>query len=82
MAHGNLKMYEAEHLRLARRPRFMAYALLAMDSSQVLRERALAAMAARPGLFEGLLAMHVGAARPLPFAKNCLALGWRMLAAL
>jgi len=50
-----------------------------MDRWPRVRRRALPAMAAHPYLFQGLLAMHTGSARPLDFAGNCLALGWRML---
>jgi flavin-dependent dehydrogenase len=76
---GDLARYESAHRRLAVRPRFMADFMLTMDRRRGLRERALPALAARPDLFRGLLAMHVGAARPADFAANCLALGWRML---
>ena len=77
----NLSLYEAAHRRLAIRPRFMADFMLTMDRWRWLRKRALASLAARPELFEGLLAMHVGVARPGDFAANCLSLGWRMLTA-
>jgi flavin-dependent dehydrogenase len=79
---GDLPRYESAHRRLARRPRFMADFMLTMDRQAWLRKRALPALASRPELFRGLLAMHVGAARPADFAANCLALGWRMLTSL
>jgi flavin-dependent dehydrogenase len=75
----NLAGYESAHRRLAARPRFMAALLLTMDRWPLVQRRALPAMASHPHLFQGLLAMHTGAARPLDFAGNCLALGWRML---
>jgi flavin-dependent dehydrogenase len=80
---GNLNLYESAHRRLSARPRFMADLMLTMDRSPWLRARALAALAARPDLFDGLLAMHVGAARRMDFAATCLSLGcatgWKML---
>jgi flavin-dependent dehydrogenase len=75
---GDLGRYEAAHRRLAMRPRFMADFTLTMGS-RALRRRALPAMASRPEVFGGLLAMHVGAGRPADFAAQCLRLGWRML---
>lgn len=75
----NLALYEKEHRRLSVRPRFMADFMLMMDRSQWLRGRALPALSAHPELFRGLLAMHVGMARPAEFAANCVALGFRML---
>jgi flavin-dependent dehydrogenase len=79
MASGNLALYESAHRSLGFRPRFMAELMLAMDRWRPLRKRALHALASHPELFEGLLAMHVGAARPVDFATNCIALGWNML---
>jgi menaquinone-9 beta-reductase len=76
---GDLARYESAHRRLGARPRFMADFMLTMDRRRWLRKRALSALAAHPDLFGGLLAMHVGAARPRDFAVHCLALGWRML---
>jgi flavin-dependent dehydrogenase len=79
MERRNLSLYESAHRRLAVRPRFMADFMLSMDRWQWLRKRALPALASHPELFEGLLAMHVGAARKADFAAHCVALGWRML---
>ena len=76
---GKLDLYAAAHSRLSMRPRFMADFMLMMDKSAALRKRALPALAAHPNLFSGLLAMHVGVARPTEFAANCVALGYRML---
>jgi len=81
MEQKNLALYEAAHRRLAIRPRFMADFMLTMDRWRWLRKRALPSLAARPELFEGLLAMHVGVGRPAEFAVNCLSLGWSMLTA-
>lgn len=76
---GDLAEYESAHRRFAIRPRFMADFTLTIGRWRSLRKRALPAMAAHPELFQGLLAMHVGASRPADFAVNCVALGWRML---
>ena len=76
---GNLAQYESAHRRLSFRPRFMAGFMLTMDRWHSLRKRALPALASHPELFGGLLAMHVGSARPVDFATNCIALGWNML---
>jgi flavin-dependent dehydrogenase len=74
----DLAQYESAHRRLSLRPRFMADFILTMGRG-ALRRRALPAMASQPEVFESLLAMHVGAARPADFAAQCLRLGWKML---
>ena len=79
METGDLAAYEAEHRRLAVRPRFMADFMLLIGKSRWLRGRATAALSSRPELFQGFLAMHVGAVRPRDFAADCVELGWRML---
>ncbi len=78
---NDLLLYESAHRRLSRRPRSMADFMLTMDHWPWLRRRALRSLAAHPGLFAGLLAMHVGEARTTKFAADCVALGWRMLTA-
>lgn len=79
--HGDLSQYESAHRRLARRPRFMADFTLGIDRWRAIRKRAFPAMASRPEIFDGLLAMHVGSSSTADFAAHCLALGWRMLRA-
>jgi menaquinone-9 beta-reductase len=79
MEKRDLALYEAAHAQLSRRPRFMSDFMLTMDRWRGLRKRALPVLASDPDLFGGLLAMHVGVARPMQFAANCVALGWRML---
>jgi flavin-dependent dehydrogenase len=59
---GDLSLYETAHRRLQRRPRFMANLLLSMDRWSALRRCVFPLLSAYPRLFEGLLAMHVGAA--------------------
>ena len=57
---GGLERYEAGHTRILELPQRMARLMLLMDRFPALRGRALRAMAARPGLLRGLLAVHVG----------------------
>ena len=58
---GDLAKYATAHRKLAQRPRLMANLLLAMDRWPIGRRCVFSALAAHPPLFEGLLAMHVGA---------------------
>ena len=55
--------YQIEHRRLERRPMLMADFMLLLDRSPWLRRRVLRLLAARPVIFENLLAMHVGKPR-------------------
>ena len=57
----------------------MAELMLLLDGRRSLRWRAIRAFAARPDLFAGMLAMHVGEQSAADFFTNSLALGWRML---
>jgi 2-polyprenyl-6-methoxyphenol hydroxylase-like FAD-dependent oxidoreductase len=75
LAAEDLARYEAAHRRIARLPGAMAELLLALDRNAWLRRRVVCALAARPGHFARLLAMHTGALSPR-------ALGWRTPAAL
>jgi len=81
LAAGDLSLYQAEHRRIGRRPEWMAFMMLLLDQRRSLRQRAIGAMAARPRLFAGMLATHVGALSPAASLTNGLALGWRMLTA-
>jgi len=81
LAAGNLKMYAAEHRRLMRRPFFMADAMLLLDRFPGLRNRAMRALCAKPGIFATLLATHVGARSPSAMVSSALPLGWQMLIA-
>ena len=76
---GDLASYAAEHRRIGRRPEFMADLMLMMDGRERLRSRTLRAMAARPSLFAGMLAMHVGELSAFDFFRNGLAFGWQLL---
>ena len=63
---NDLEAYQAAHRRLARRPAFMAALMLSLDRFPRLRPLALRAMAFEPAIFKKLLAVHVGAASPIP----------------
>lgn len=76
---GDLSLYQAEHRRIGRRPEWMAGLMLLLDRHRGLRSRAVRALAARPNLFAGMLAMHVGEQSATEFLANGLALGRRML---
>lgn len=56
----DLAQYEAAHRRLLRKPSLMARLMLLLDGRQWLRRPVFRAMAHKPGIFEDLLAMHVG----------------------
>ncbi len=60
LAADDLDQYEAAHRCLARRPAFMAQLMLTLDRFPRLRPRVLSAFAAKPVIFERLLAVHVG----------------------
>ena len=79
MAAGDLSLYAAEHKRIGRRPEFMADFMLLLDRRSGLRRRVIRAMSARPSLFAGMLAHHVGRLGPAHFLANGLALGWQVL---
>jgi flavin-dependent dehydrogenase len=57
---GDLALYGAEHRRIGRRPAFMADLMLMLDGRRRLRSATFAALAAYPGLFARLVALHVG----------------------
>ena len=64
IAVGDLRQYEAVHRQLGLMPRLMAHLLLLMDGHDGLRRRVLRALAAYPGAFSRLLAVHVGESHP------------------
>ena len=76
---GDLKLYQAEHRRLGKRPEFMADLMLFLDNRGRLRRRTFRAMASHPQLFDGMLAMHVGQLSTFDFLTNSLSLGWRLV---
>ena len=76
---GDLSIYERGHRAMARRPAFMAGALLLLEHRQALRRRVMAAFMDDPRIFARLLKMHVGVETPAGFAANGLTLGWKLL---
>jgi menaquinone-9 beta-reductase len=76
---GDLPSYQAAHRRIGRHPEFMADMMMLIDHRRRLRTRALRALAARPGLFAKMLAMHTGDFSTANLFTSGLALGWGML---
>ncbi len=58
---GDLAMYQRTHLRIARRPEWMARLLVALGDHAYIRHRAMSVMTAHPVIFAKMLALHVGA---------------------
>jgi flavin-dependent dehydrogenase len=56
---GDLRGYAAAHRRIGRRPQFMADLMLLLDGRERLRETTLSILSRRPGIFAGLLSLHV-----------------------
>jgi flavin-dependent dehydrogenase len=74
LAAGDFNAYDAAHRQMGRMPRSMARLLLLADGSDAFRRFALRVLAAHPGIFRHLLAVHIGAPRPsvLHFAQRML----------
>ena len=82
LAAGDLAPYQAAHRRIGRLAGGMARLMLAMDRRPWFRRRVLRAFAAEPLLFPRLLAIHVGALRPLQFGvAGTASLAWQLLTA-
>jgi flavin-dependent dehydrogenase len=80
LAADNLSLYQAAHDGIRRLPHLMGRTMLLMDKSPWVRRRALRALAAKPGLFRQLVAVHVGELSLLKFAiPGFLDLGWEIL---
>jgi flavin-dependent dehydrogenase len=78
---GDLAGYEKAHRRLGLRPANMARLMLLLERREWLRQRAMQAFKRRPGIFQGMLATHVGDSSTWDMAANGLALGWGLLTA-
>jgi menaquinone-9 beta-reductase len=81
LAAGDLRLYEAVHRRLRRKPQLMSSLLLAMSRSVFLQRRVMDVSAARPKLFERFLAAHAGKGSAVEVAQAGLQLGWNLLTA-
>lgn len=78
---GNLAPYQAEHRRLALRPRLMARLMLSLDGRLGLQHRTLQVFRKHPDVFRRLLALHVGSLSPVHLALDGFTLGWGLLTA-
>lgn len=81
LANGDLQEYQAAHRRLARRPQRMGRLMLVLGSHTAGRQRVLRTLRNRAGLFERLLAIHVGQTSPLHVATTGALFGLRFLTA-
>lgn len=79
MEAGNLNGYEIQHRQLARRPLWMGRLMLQLGRNAWLRGRAMHALAETPGLFERLMAIHVGHATPSEIVWTGAEMGWQFL---
>lgn len=61
IARENLPLYQTAHRSITKMPALMGRLMLAMDRHPLLQRRVLGCLAARPGLFSRLLALHLGA---------------------
>ena len=77
-ATGDLRRYQREHTKLARRPAMMACLMLTLERNS-LRRHVMRAFHSEPRIFDRMLAMHVGALSPFDFAANAICLGRGML---
>jgi len=60
----------------------MAWLLTLLSDAPLLRQRVMAALVRSPGVFEGMLGVHVGAAEFFDFRlTQMLGFGWQLLAA-
>ena len=57
---GNMRIFARAHKKIAFKPALMASLLLMLSNHPNLQRRVLPALAAHPGIFARLLAMHVG----------------------
>jgi flavin-dependent dehydrogenase len=76
---GDLRPYQAEHRRLARRPLAMARLMLTLDRRPGLQKRAVQVFNRHPEVFQRLLELHIGARSPVSLARDGLILGWGLL---
>ena len=80
IASNELSTYARAHKRVGRLPKLLGSAMLLMDRSTMIRERALKTLCAKPALFEHLLAIHLGETSPFSFGMFAN-LGWQLLTA-
>lgn len=78
---GDLRRYQTEHRKLARRPLCMARLMLTLDRRPWLQHRTLQVFERRPEVFRRFLELHVGALPPFRAVRDGLTLGWGLLTA-
>lgn len=77
---GDLASYRKMHRSLARLPQAMAKLMLTMDRLPVLGRRGMSVLSANPGLFQELLAIHVGeGSLPRFAARRGISMAWHLL---
>lgn len=81
LASGRLFEYQKAHRRLGRPAAWMGRLLLLLDARPSLRRRVLRAFETEPGVFERLLAIHVGETSTTHLASTVAQFSWRFLAA-
>lgn len=81
LAADNLELYAQQHRRLAKKAWIMGRLLLLMDRYAFVRNRAFAAFAHEPRLFERLLSAHSQPLTRTGFASTGISLGWHLLTA-
>ena len=79
MEHGDLRVYEGVHRRLALRPLWMGRAMLHLGRHDFVRLRTLRTLSAQPELFARLLAIHVGHASTKDVVATGARVGWEFL---
>lgn len=79
LGRGDLAFYESRHRQICRAPFLMARLLLLLDQHEALRKLALQTLASAPGIFNELLAFHVGERHPAAASIDVAALGLRLL---
>jgi flavin-dependent dehydrogenase len=78
---SDLRAYQRAHRRMRRRPAHMARLMLRMDGRPWLQRRVMRTFARDPGIFERLLAVHVGETSARHIAATGVRFGWKFLAA-
>ncbi len=80
IASENPREYAVAHRRIGRLPNLLGGAMLLMDRSATVRNRALKVFCANPAMFAHLLAIHLGESSPFDIGAFA-DLGWQLLAA-
>jgi flavin-dependent dehydrogenase len=80
MQRGDLRHYQREHRKLARRPSWMGAMLKRLGRHDSLRIRILKMLSQNPELFAQLLAFHVGCVTRRDLVATGAAFSWRLFA--